>query len=96
MALLSKDTIGVVLQILPRCNVRYVHCPGRVGAVRVACLQTGWKRILRESCVEKMDGEIALDDRGRKVGQELLTPYIWAGSSLVTLSKEKIMKSEPL
>ena len=75
MAFLSKDTIGVVLQIVPRCDVRYVHYAGRVGVVRVAGLQTGWKRILRESCAEEMDGKIALDDRGRKMGQELLTSY---------------------
>ena len=77
MAFLSKDAIGVVLEILLYCNVWYVHPPGRAGAVRVAGLQTGRKRVLRECCAEEMDCKITLDDRGRKVGQELLMPYFY-------------------
>ena len=72
MAFLPKDTIVMVLQALPHRNVRYKHRSDRVGAVGVAGSRTVWKKILGRTCAEKMDGKIALDNWGRKVGKKLL------------------------
>lgn len=91
MALLSKNEIGLVYEILPSCDVHYVRCQGGAGVIHLADLAIAPKRVLGPSCADKMDGQITLDTWQRKLGQRLLMQIMQTRQRLVTSNRKKIL-----